>query len=119
MSVQPGTPAAEEEQEPDEESPESPSLSDRWRQRTPLTDRISNWYAQEPPSRTPRQAKAHTVAGGLLGLVFYAMFINGIRTGPAGVTGWLKAKFLNQPMQGPSAVPANQPTKTPAGPVSV
>lgn len=78
-----------------------------------------NWLGTKAPTRTPRQAKAHAVASSLLGLCTYAMFINGVRYGPSGVTGWLKAKFLNRPMQGLSVVTApNQPVTKPTGPVN-
>lgn len=39
-------------------------------------------------------------AGAIAGVLAYALIINGIRYGTAGITGWLKAKFLNRPMQG-------------------
>lgn len=42
-------------------------------------------------------------AGVLVAAIAYAIVINGLRYGTAGVTGWLKAKFLNRPMQGPPA----------------
>lgn len=94
--------------------PADPSLGTRLQGPAPYRD----WLANRAPSRTPRQAKAHAVASSLLGLCAYAMFINGIRYGPSGVTGWLKAKFLNKPMQGLSAVNPNQPVQKPTGPVS-
>jgi len=49
-------------------------------------------------------------AGAIAGVLAYALIINGIRYGTPGITGWLKAKFLNQPMQG-QAVNALAPTK--------
>lgn len=49
-------------------------------------------------------------AGAIAGILAYALIVNGIRYGPAGLTGWVKAKFLNQPMQG-QAVNALAPTQ--------
>lgn len=56
-------------------------------------------------------------AGGVLvAMIFYAIVINGLRYGTPGVTGWLKAKFLNQPMQGPPAQAAGNAAGTPSVP---
>ncbi len=57
-------------------------------------------------------------AGFLLGLFLYALFINYLRAGPAGVRGWLAAKFLNKPVGAPTSSTA-KPTAAaaPAGTV--
>lgn len=94
-----------------------PPLRQRWQQAK--NNPAARWLGKRAPTRTPRQERAHAVASGLLGLAAYAMFINGIRYGPSGVTGWLKAKFLNRPMQGFSVVAPNQPiVQQPTAPVS-
>lgn len=46
----------------------------------------------------PRRLRSGDVAGFLMGLVLYALAINGIKHGPAGIRGWIAAKFLNKPM---------------------
>lgn len=48
--------------------------------------------------KPPRRLSAKDASGFAFGLVLYAMALSGIKHGPAGVTGWLKAKFLNKPM---------------------
>lgn len=48
--------------------------------------------------KPPRQLSAKDASGFAFGLVLYAMALSGIKHGPPGVTGWLKAKFLNKPM---------------------
>jgi hypothetical protein len=49
-----------------------------------------------PTLRFPRQMSD---AGGFAaGLFLYILVINYLRYGPDGVTGWFKAKFLNQPI---------------------
>lgn len=53
-------------------------------------------------------------AGVLVAAIAYAIVINGLRYGTAGVTGWLKAKFLNRPMQGPPAKGASAVGAVPA-----
>ena len=51
-----------------------------------------------PTLRPPSRARD---AGGLLsGMLLYTVVVTYVRYGRAGWTGWLKAKFLNQPMQG-------------------
>ena len=42
-------------------------------------------------------------AGWVLGLIAYALFSAYINHGTAGPKGWLKAKFLNDPMPKPGA----------------
>lgn len=61
---------------------------------------MSSWLA--PPSLTDG-------SGFLLGLFAYALALAYLHYGPAGVTGWLDAKFLNNP-------PANLTPTGPLGP---
>lgn len=62
-----------------------------------------------PTLRPPTRAKD---AGGFLaGLLLYTGVIVYIRYGPAGWKGWLKAKFLNKPMQGLPAGKGGPPAK--------
>jgi hypothetical protein len=66
---------------------------------------------------------AHQGAGALLGLVVYAVVINYLRSGTAGVKLWFDAKFLNKPGGGqttPAAANngtsvASPPTTAPSG----
>jgi hypothetical protein len=51
----------------------------------------------------------------LLGLGTWAVVLNGIRYGPAGVTAWFRAKWLNQPM---AATPSSK-SSAPQQPESV
>jgi hypothetical protein len=57
------------------------------------------------PTLTP-PTRARDAGGLLVGMALYTVAITYIRYGPAGWTGWLRAKFLNQPMQGlpPSSI---------------
>lgn len=48
----------------------------------------------------PRSAKASDWGGFAFGLVLHALVMSYIRYGKEGPKGWLKAKFLNQPIQG-------------------
>jgi len=49
--------------------------------------------------KPPRSLNAKDASGFAFGLVLYAMALSGIKHGvPAGITGWLSAKFLNKPM---------------------
>lgn len=68
-----------------------------------------------PASRPPSGPRTRTGGGGssftmtdqgagfILGMVAYALFINYLRYGWSGVTGWLSAKFLNQVTLGTGA----------------
>lgn len=58
-----------------------------------------------PTLSLPRRPGAGDVAGFGAGLVLYVLVLNYIKHGPAGVTGWLGAKFLNRPFH-PDAAPA-------------
>lgn len=49
----------------------------------------------------PRKLSAGDASGFAFGLIAYALFINYIRYGPAGVRGWIAAKFINKPLQEP------------------
>lgn len=48
----------------------------------------------------PRRPSAGDLGGFFAGLVLYALALNYIRFGPAGVKGWLGAKFVNRPATG-------------------
>lgn len=62
----------------------------------------------------PKSLNSGDVAGFLGGLVGYALFISYIRYGAGGPTGWLKAKFLNKPLQAAALTPApTTPTPPP------
>lgn len=53
--------------------------------------------------RPPRRLSANDASGFAFGLIVYAIALAGIKHGPAGVRGWIAAKFINQPMsRGPS-----------------
>lgn len=47
-----------------------------------------------PPSRL----SAKDASGFAFGLIAYAIVLAGIKYGPAGVRGWISAKFVNKPM---------------------
>lgn len=53
-----------------------------------------------PTLKPPRSVKAADMGGFALGLVLQALIVSYIRYGKAGPKGWLKAKFLNDPIQG-------------------
>lgn len=46
----------------------------------------------------PKKLSAGDASGFAFGLIAYALFINYIRYGPAGVRGWIAAKFINKPL---------------------
>lgn len=55
----------------------------------------------KPTLRPPRSAVGgKDWAGFALGLVLHALVVSYIRYGKAGPKGWMKAKFLNSPIQG-------------------
>lgn len=59
--------------------------------------------AQQNLSLTPpslRKLNAADASGFAFGLVAYCLFINYLRYGPAGVRGWIAAKFVNKPLTG-------------------
>lgn len=51
-----------------------------------------------PTLKLPSTPTAGDVGGFLFGLTLYALFINYLRFGPLGVKGWLRAKFMNAPL---------------------
>ncbi|MFD9837052.1 hypothetical protein ACFW2V_41795 [Streptomyces sp. NPDC058947] len=53
-----------------------------------------------PTLTPPKKVKAADMGGFAFGLVLYALVVSYIRYGSKGPTGWLKAKFLNDPIQG-------------------
>ena len=66
-----------------------------------------SWAPTSPTSPPSRVADA----GGLLtGALLYTVVITYIRYGPSGWTGWLKAKFLNNPMSTSAASSASGST---------
>jgi hypothetical protein len=51
-----------------------------------------------PTLTPPRRLGGGDVAGFLFGLFLFALGMNYLEYGPAGVKGWFRAKFLNDPM---------------------
>lgn len=78
----------------------SSSGGDRYRQMGP------GWSAVKPASPAKLPTKAADAGGFLTGLALYTVAVIYIRYGPEGWKGWLKAKFLNQPM--PAAGSSNK-----------
>lgn len=66
------------------------------------------------PTLTP-PSRARDAGGLLAGMLLYTAAITYIRYGPAGWTGWLKAKFLNRPMQGLPKGKGGPPTTVEGG----
>lgn len=66
------------------------------------------------PTLTP-PSRARDAGGLLAGMLLYTAAITYIRYGPAGWTGWLKAKFLNRPMQGLPKGKGGPPTTVAGG----
>jgi hypothetical protein len=62
-----------------------------------------------PRLRPPRTTSAKDAGGFLLGLVLHALVVSYIKYGSAGPTGWMKAKFLNKPVQGEDLEPPKGP----------
>lgn len=60
----------------------------------PSTGGGSSW--PQPTLKLPRQVG--DLGGFAVGLFLYVLVINYLRYGPAGVTGWFKAKFVNKPI---------------------
>lgn len=52
-----------------------------------------------PTLRPPARLSASDGTGFMLGLVLYAVGLNYLRYGWPGVTGWLSAKFINEPVR--------------------
>lgn len=46
----------------------------------------------------PQGEKSQTVATFTLGVLIWALTVNFLRGGPNQAKGWLKAKFINEPM---------------------
>ena len=80
-------PAADEE----EESGAGPSS-------TPSASTGPGWKAFRPTSPARPPTRAADAGGFLSGLALYTVVVIYVRYGAAGWKGWLKAKFLNQPM---------------------
>jgi hypothetical protein len=113
-------PAAEPEASPDEGTGEPPAAGRKkfWQQGQ--GDKIKSDVggdAKKYAGKLGKLAHVSDPAGAMAGVLAYALIINGIRYGTPGITGWLKAKFLNEPMQG-QAVNALAPT-TSGGTLSV
>jgi hypothetical protein len=56
------------------------------------------WQSVKPTSPTRLPTRVGDAGGFLTGLALYTVAVIYIRYGPEGWKGWLKAKFLNQPM---------------------
>lgn len=63
-----------------------------------------SWWSGRPTLRPPRRLSVHDVGWFGVGLLGFALVLNYVRYGPGGLTGWLSAKFVNQPYQ-----PASEP----------
>lgn len=98
---------AEPEAPPDEGTGEPPAAGGRkkfWQQGQ--GDKIKGDVggdAKKYAGKLGKLAHVSDPAGAIAGVLAYALIINGIRYGTPGITGWLKAKFLNEPMQGQAA----------------
>lgn len=53
-----------------------------------------------PTLKPPKSVTSKDMGGFALGLVIHALVVSYIRYGKAGPKGWLKAKFLNDPIEG-------------------
>lgn len=80
-------PAADEEDEPGAGPSPPPSASTG-----------PGWKAFRPTSPARPPTRAADAGGFLSGLALYTVVVIYVRYGAAGWKGWLKAKFLNQPM---------------------
>lgn len=98
----PATPAAGEKDPDEDESPSSGSGLG-----FSLPDSLPR-----PTLKPPRRLSGGDVAGFGLGLFCYVLFINYLTYGPAGVKGWLSAKFLNKPLQVSTGSTSNELDKT-------
>lgn len=67
------------------------------RRRAQLAKPSSGGPGWAPTLRPPRRPSIADGSGFALGMVLYALGLNYLRHGRAGVKGWLRAKFLNQP----------------------
>lgn len=65
------------------------------RRRERLAKAPRGWHS--PTLHAPRRLSVADGSGFALGLVLYALGVNYLRHGPAGVRGWMAAKFLNRP----------------------
>lgn len=77
------------------------------------------WSAFKPTSPARPPTRVSNAGGFLAGLMLYSVVVIYIRYGAAGWTGWLKAKFLNQPMSADSAASASGTSKSKGGVISV
>lgn len=110
-AVTPAAPAAAEPQAPPDEGTGGPARSswrDKLKPQTGPGQQVSG-DAKKYAGKLGKKLHVSDPAGAMAGILVYALVINGIRYGTAGITGWFKAKFLNQPMQG-QAVDALSPT---------
>lgn len=95
--------ATEPEASPDEGTGEPPAAGGRKLWQPGQGQKIKGDVggdAKRYAGKLGKLAHVSDPAGAIAGVLAYALIINGIRYGTAGITGWLKAKFLNQPMQG-------------------
>lgn len=78
----------------------------------PAAPATSSGTSFSPPSLNnitltpPKKLGAGDLGGFLAGLLVYTVALNYIRSGPDGVTSWIKAKFLNQPNEDLADTPA-------------
>src|SRR4051812_10140503 len=68
-----------------------------------------------PTLRAPARLSASDGTGFMLGLVLYAIGLNYLRYGWPGVTGWLSAKFINEPVH---LAPVDLSAPAPFGPAA-
>jgi hypothetical protein len=79
---------------------------DRYRQMGP------GWGSVKPTSPARLPTRAADAGGFAAGLLLYTVTVIYIRYGPEGWKGWLKAKFLNQPMDPPGGKAKGHGSKT-------
>jgi hypothetical protein len=67
------------------------------------------WSSVKPssPARPPRRLA--DTGSFLAGLALYTVAVTYVRYGPEGWKGWLRAKFLNQPMTGATGAIGDKP----------
>lgn len=80
---------------PDQPSPTGPQVPQAVQN---VSDNVGQ-SVKNPTLKLPTSMpSAGDVASLLTGLLLYTLFLNYMRYGPTGVTGWFRAKFLNDPI---------------------
>lgn len=74
-----------------------------------------SWKQFRPTSPTKPPRRLADAGGFATGLALYTVVVIYIRYGPSGWTGWLKAKFLNQPMGDSTSTSSATKPKTKKG----